>query len=268
MSQYPKPGYASDVIRRNNVRSIYSNLLAQKVAANAGLISNVVLQKGGGGSAQPREASLLGPTYFTSSELNSAVSNEVANTATTNPGKVALAAALQDGLGILVANLVVNGDFATGTPNTLYVIPPGWDLINGDGNNSIVDPVNPLPPTPGVRAFSAGNIGSKSYLRQGISTKPGVSYKLSYYLYDAGNLTGGPWEATSANLIYFAASVSDNNTPIGDVISYTYPEVDNGFGWRYIASTFTATSPSTLLTFTTMQPPNQFYLTGISIVEV
>jgi len=160
-------------------------------------------------------------------------------------------------------NLVVNGDFADGVVNTLYTIPPGWDLVDGDGNNQISDGIVPPPPV-GTRAFRAGNLYNKSYLRQAIPTVLGVTYTLSYYLFDAGNLTGGPWNA-SANLIYFSASVSADNTPIGNVISYTYPAVDTGFGWTQFTSRFTATSNSTLLTFTSSQPPQYFYLTGISV---
>ena len=112
--------------------------------------------------------------------------------------------------------------------------------------------------------FSAGNIYHVSYLTQTLATITGRSYTLSYNLLDAGNLTGGPWSA-EVNSIYFAASVSVDNTPIGDIISKTYPTVDTGFGWKLISSTFIATSGSTVLTFTTSQPPNYFYLTNISV---
>jgi hypothetical protein len=164
-------------------------------------------------------------------------------------------------------NLVVNGDFSSGVTNTPYVIPPGWQLIGGDGNNLIADPPYPVPPLPATRAFQLGNIYNKSYLRQVIPTTAGLSYILSYYLFDSGNLTGAPWDAT-ASLIYFSASVSNDNSPIGNVISYTYPAVDNGFGWRLFTYNFTATSNSTILTFTSSQPPLHFYLTGVSITSI
>jgi len=155
-------------------------------------------------------------------------------------------------------NLVVNGDFMDGSANTLYITPPGWELIDGDGNNQIV--VNLGPPI-SPRSFSAGNLYHKSYLRQTIPTVEGVSYTLSYILLDAGS-AGAPWDS-SANLIYFSASVSDDNTPIGEVISVSYPDVDPIRAWRRIFSTFVAKSEITLLTFTTQQPPLYFLLTDI-----
>lgn len=161
-------------------------------------------------------------------------------------------------------NLVVNGDFADGIPNTDYVIPPGWDLLGGDGNNRISDNPSPSPPSGTARVFQLGNIYNKSYLSQRVPTTEGAAYTLSYYLLDAGNLTGGPWDS-SANLIYFRASVSDDNTPIGAVINIPFPTVDAGSGWTLHTSAFVATSSSTLLTFTSSQPPNYFYLTDISV---
>lgn len=165
------------------------------------------------------------------------------------------------------SNLVVNGDFAAGATDTDYVIPPGWELIDDDGNNQITENPIPPPPSPATRAFRAGNVYRKSFLSQAIPTIPGISYTLSYSLFDAGNLSGAPWDDIT-NLIYFSASVSDDNTPIGNVISYTYPDVDNGFGWRLITSTFIAASQSTRLTFTSSHPPQFFYLTGISVIPV
>ena len=163
----------------------------------------------------------------------------------------------------LSGNLVINGDFMDGSANTLYVIPPGWELIDSDGNNSIVI-LSPVSPSGATRAFSAGNIYRKSYLKQTIPTVEGVSYILSYWLYDAGSAGGSPWD-NDANLIYFSVSVSGDNTPIGDVISTTYPAVHPPRAWRNITSRFIAKSDTTLLTFTTSQAPLYFLLTSISV---
>jgi len=164
-------------------------------------------------------------------------------------------------------NLVINGDFANGVPDTDYVIPPGWQLLEGDGNNQITSAPSPAPPPPlpaGTRAFRAGNLYNKSYLTQRIRTVVGIPYTLSYYLFNAGSLNSGNWNS-SQNLIYFSASVSENNTPIGPIVSISYPATDNGFGWRNVTSRFIAKEKLTLLTFTIMQPPNFFYLTGITV---
>jgi hypothetical protein len=159
-------------------------------------------------------------------------------------------------------NLVVNGDFMDGSTNTLYITPPGWELIDGDGNNQIVDSYSPAGP-PSTHAFAAANMYHKSYLRQTIPTVEGVTYTLSYWLFDPGS-AGAPWNS-NANLIYFSASVSIDNTPIGDVISVSYPAVDPPRGWSHVTSTFIAKSEATLLTFTTQQPPQSFLLTSISV---
>jgi len=162
-------------------------------------------------------------------------------------------------------NLVINGDFMDGSTNTLYVIPPGWELIDGDGNNLILDSYM-FNSSPSTHILSLGNIYHKSYLKQTIPTITGVAYTLSYWLFDAGSAGGSPWDS-NANLIYFSASVSDNNTPIGDVISVSYPAVDPPRAWRQITSRFVATSYATLLTFTTQQPPLYFLLSSISVTR-
>ena len=165
-------------------------------------------------------------------------------------------------------NLVVNGDFTNGDLRQGYSVVPGWQFIDSDGNNIIIDNPTSLPPIATTRVMELGNLYNKCYLQQTIPTKKDVSYTLSYYLFDAGNVgvpaPSGNWDENQ-NLIYFSASVSNDNTPIGDVISYAYPAVDNGFGWIRIVSRFVATSNATLLTFTSSQPPRHFYLTGISV---
>jgi len=163
-------------------------------------------------------------------------------------------------------NLVANGEFAEGTPNTEYIIPPGWELLQGDGNNLILDNVTPSPPSGAARVFALGNLFNKSYLRQRLATVKGFSYTLSYYLLNLGNINASEdrWNE-SQNLIYFSASVSDENSPLGPVISITYPTSDVGFGWTLVRSTFVAISCSTLLTFTSSHSPYYFYLTSVSV---
>ena len=150
-----------------------------------------------------------------------------------------------------------------GSANTSYVIPPGWQLIDGDGNNLILDSYM-FNSSPSPHILSLGNIYHKSYLKQTIPTVEGVTYTLSYWLFDAGSDGGSPWDS-NANLIYFSASVSDDNTPIGDVISVSYPAVDPPRAWRNITSRFVAKSTATLLTFTTQQSPLFFLLSSISV---
>lgn len=81
MSQNPilKAGSASDVINRNKGRVEYGNILGQQMAVEAGILPSVTLQKGGGGSASSRVASILGSSVVTAAERTTAVTNLVSN---------------------------------------------------------------------------------------------------------------------------------------------------------------------------------------------
>lgn len=78
-----KAGYASDIIKKNNSRTIYANILAQEVATEAGIQARVVRQFGSGGSDVAHLLTKIGPTYFTLNERNATIANAVANVGTT-----------------------------------------------------------------------------------------------------------------------------------------------------------------------------------------
>ena len=153
------------------------------------------------------------------------------------------------------SNLVLNGDFATGDFT---------DWNREDGNNNEIASGEPLPSPAGAQyGYVPANINSNTSLIQNISTTVGQTYTLSYYLFDTGGVTGGE-EEEDGGTVYFSASVSD--TPItGSIISYTTPPANPGLGWTLYSFVFTATSNSTLLTFTTRHDPSYFFLTNISV---
>lgn len=96
-----KAGSASDLVTKNNNRAIYGNILGQELAAEAGIITRVTRQAGGGGAASSRNVSALGGTIFTYAERAAVVSNIIANTAT-NPTNAAILADAASNMGITV----------------------------------------------------------------------------------------------------------------------------------------------------------------------
>jgi len=78
-----KAGSASDVIKKNNNKTIYANILAQEAATEAGIQVRVVRQYGWGGSDMAHILTIIGPTYFTLTERNTTIANAAANLRTT-----------------------------------------------------------------------------------------------------------------------------------------------------------------------------------------
>jgi hypothetical protein len=164
----------------------------------------------------------------------------------------------------LSGNLVVNGDFALENTDVLLVRPQGWDITDDEGFNYVPAGFRPPGAPLTTQALRLANKYKKSYLTQSIPTVKGVTYTLSYWLFNNGSVGLGPWDS-SANLIYFSASVLGDNTPIGAVTSFSYPTFVPVIPWTKYTSTFVAISNATLLTFTSQQPAGAFLLSSISV---
>ena len=102
MSQNPilKAGSASDVINKNKGRVEYGNILGQQMAVEAGILPSVTLQKGGGGSAASRVASILGSSVVTAAERTTAVTNLISNVSINATTAIRLSAAARGSYGI------------------------------------------------------------------------------------------------------------------------------------------------------------------------
>ncbi len=154
-----KAGSASDVITKNNNRAIYGNILGQEIAAEAGIITRVTRQAGGGGAASSRNVSAIGGTIFTYAERAAVVSNIIANTATNATNALVLAAAASD------IGVTVTSPFLPTNANTPQVIL--WTPINSAGLNVWLDGADPAgtgtPPSSGATVSTWADKSGNSY---------------------------------------------------------------------------------------------------------
>ena len=168
------------------------------------------------------------------------------------------------------ANLLVNGDFSSGpNPGSGFVTLPGgntsitgWtvtgysiDYISSSywqaplGTNRSLD-LDGSPPYE-----SSGN--AQGGIQQKFATTQGAQYTVSFYL--AGNTEGPP--ATKEVAV---ATVGSHNYDFD-----TAGKSDSNMGWTLESFTFTANSPSTILSFAS-QTPGYWGPTigGVSVVPV
>jgi len=136
-----------------------------------------------------------------------------------------------------------------------------WTWETNDGNNSVLRPDNDPPST---NVIKLGNMYEDSRLYQNIRTVPGVTYSLSYWLFDTGVAGSSQWDAEGLNTIYFSASIDGVEIP-ESIYEVYYPDDDPGFDWVKKTFTFRATSASTELAFISRHAPREFMLTGISV---
>ena len=147
MSQNPilKAGSASDVINRNKGRVEYGNILGQQMAVEAGILPSVTLQKGGGGSASSRVASILGSSVVTAAERTTAVTNLISNVSINATTAVRLSATARGKFGItnvpgtataaaVAAAAPVDLFTATGTYTTSIANGRKYYIFTGSGS--------------------------------------------------------------------------------------------------------------------------------------
>ena len=129
MSQNPilKAGSASDIINRNKGRVEYGNILGQQMAVEAGILPSVTLQKGGGGSASSRVASILGSSVVTAAERTTAVTNLISNVSINATTAIRLSAAARGKFGITNVPGAVNITIP-GAPTGLVATPSNQTL--------------------------------------------------------------------------------------------------------------------------------------------
>jgi hypothetical protein len=149
------------------------------------------------------------------------------------------------GAGRANADIVVNGGFETGDFT-------GWTV-------SGVDPfdvfVSTSMPHSGLFAADLGSVGGIGFLSQTLPTTAGQTYALSYWLANDGF---GPVE-------HFDARINGNVIP-GSVLDS--PGIDSGFPYRQFTFDFTATGPTTVLSFGERQDPAFLHLDDVSVNAV
>jgi hypothetical protein len=140
-------------------------------------------------------------------------------------------------------NLVANGSFETGDFT-------GW-TVSGDTSFTGVCDVSTCPagyaPQDGTYAAYFGPVGDTATISQMITTTPGDSYTVSFYLAAPENGTPN----------YF--SVNFGTT------SFSFTNFGASFDWQQFVLTTVATSNQTELSFTFRNDPAYWYLDNVSV---
>ena len=183
-----------------------------------------------------------------------------ANILVTNQGTVAanLAFGLQVG-----QQLVQNGGFEAGTTNG--VLPINWTIVDASSGGSANDYVDngtnsnlAITPHSGTYYFLYTQSSPLAYLSQTLTTIPGQSYLLSFWL--ANPALGSPAQFV-ANWITNTSSTGTNT-----VLNLTNPPAF--FGWSNYLFTVTATSTNTTLQFAADNTYGFFGLDDITVTPV
>jgi hypothetical protein len=138
-------------------------------------------------------------------------------------------------------NLVVNGGFERGNLT-------GW-TEGGDLTQSVYDQVTTIDPHSGSYDLEIGAIGDNFDVSQNITTDPGATYQVEFWLANPG---GTPSDFT-------ASFGSTTLLSLNNSAAQGYTE--------YIADV-TATSSSSELLFVARQDPSFWYLDDISVVQI
>lgn len=139
------------------------------------------------------------------------------------------------------ADLVTNGGFEDGDFT-------GW-TPSGDSTWAFVDNIEYYPPHSGTYAATFGSIDSNTpnVITQNLTTTPGQSYILSFWLANEG---GHPSK--------FAVDFDGTH----------YTVNPDAFGWTKYSYTVTTPDESTLLSFSFYQVPAFFHLDDVSVSAV
>jgi hypothetical protein len=144
-----------------------------------------------------------------------------------------------DDCGSTVGNLVANCGFESGTLS-------GWNFVPSSSGSLLI--VGTATPHSGTYAAAFGaNCCSDDYIYQNLTTTPGGTYDISFWLYVGSDSNG--------------FNVSWEGTPI-------YSNINNGFVYTELSFVETATGSSTTLEFGGYNPPSWSYLDDVSVVEV
>ncbi len=136
------------------------------------------------------------------------------------------------------ADLIYNGGFETGDFT-------GW-ILSGNPIPGIVDTSSPHSGNYAANLFAAGSLG---YMEQFLSTTPGTSYNLTYFLQSDGG-TPNEFLAQSDG----ATLIDQTNIPSQNYTQYSF--------------SFQATSPSTDLKFGFRDDPGSIHLDDVSVTPV
>lgn len=145
-----------------------------------------------------------------------------------------LAAALAYAAPASATNVVTNGGFETGDLS-------GWTLSGNTGFTGVDNSAHS-----GNFAGYFGQVGSTGTLSQTLSTVAGQSYTISFWIEDDGGTPSS-----------FDASFGGN-----DLLALTNPDA---FNYTFYSYSLTASSASTLLSFTFRQDPSYFHLDDVSV---
>ncbi len=173
--------------------------------------------------------------------ISTGASRNVGTAARVLPALALCIGTLAGGASPARANLVSNGNFATGNFN-------GW-TVSGDttvaSQTVFAGLVGTLNPTPGAYFvdFGGGNGPDNGVLSQSIHTVPGVTYKVSF---GYGALTGNEFADTQSLLVSIASGAGS----VSDSITTTF--TSNDFATLFVPYTvsFVAGTSSSLLSVT------------------